>query len=236
MRERAKMEVSAATVIAGTVIVFLTGFASAWFIFGLDVVVRFGDSSGSRADWVAAFGTWLVGIAAALIAWWSHKQQSMDRIQRELREAREEALRLETIAIAMNSDNYRIRRFIELLALNRQAGGIVVIDRRELTEITDLAQRWSWDNAQRDLFSHDVKHIMLAVQAEAARLSTRYVGLKGAREIIDATELAKINELAELAMRLENAMNDDLSNAKSKVRDLQSKITQITRVPGAGKE
>lgn len=63
-----RIQVSVASIICAVVVVFFAGSISAWFVFGLDVAIGFGDSTGSRADWLAAMGTWAVGIAAVLYA------------------------------------------------------------------------------------------------------------------------------------------------------------------------
>lgn len=69
--------------IAAMSVSFAAGIAFAWAAFGFKAVGGFGDDVGSRADWVAAIGTWAIGVAAAYYAREAH-QQRID----EYREAR----------------------------------------------------------------------------------------------------------------------------------------------------
>ncbi|MGV6490312.1 hypothetical protein ACTUVK_001216 [Stenotrophomonas rhizophila] len=54
---------------------FTAGVGFAWAVFGFAGTSGFGDAAGSRADWVAAMGTWAIGVAAAYYARESHKQR-----------------------------------------------------------------------------------------------------------------------------------------------------------------
>lgn len=69
------------SVVFGAAFAFMAGAAAAWAVFGIQWRFEFGDSIGSRADWIAAIGTWVIGYAA-----WQVSRQAQAHRAREVRE------------------------------------------------------------------------------------------------------------------------------------------------------
>jgi hypothetical protein len=54
--------------IGATVAAFVAGGVSVWALFGAKWSYSLNFGTGTRADWVAAFGTWVIGVAATAVA------------------------------------------------------------------------------------------------------------------------------------------------------------------------
>lgn len=61
-------KISWGILISATVVGFVAGGASVWTLFGADWSYSLNLGTGTRADWVAAFGTWVIGVAATAVA------------------------------------------------------------------------------------------------------------------------------------------------------------------------
>ncbi|MDF2480057.1 MAG: hypothetical protein K0R79_414 [Stenotrophomonas indicatrix] len=66
---------------------------------GLVFWILYGAEPGSRADWIAAAGTWVIGIAAAAIAYIAHKRSEKEAVAEEQR--RDEAKRVQRMYVAV---------------------------------------------------------------------------------------------------------------------------------------
>lgn len=121
MGEKRVIETSVTSIFLAGAVFFLSGAAAAWLVFGVEWGISFGDGSGSRADWVAAFGTWIIGYGAWKIARESHLQRLREA---ELEEAREEKSHLSRIAWFSGQTTTARSAFIVLLEATEKAESI----------------------------------------------------------------------------------------------------------------
>lgn len=86
-----KMQVSVAALAAIVAVAFCAGAVAVWFSAGLSWELP-GDDTGSKADWVAAYGTWVIGLGALALTAEAHRRSVVsaakeEREREELRKA-----------------------------------------------------------------------------------------------------------------------------------------------------
>ncbi|WP_025877199.1 hypothetical protein [Stenotrophomonas indicatrix] len=88
-----KMEVSTPALAAIVAVSFCAGAAAVWFSVGLSWGLP-GDDTGSKADWAAAYGAWVIGLGALALTAEAHRRSvvSADKEEREREERRKAAI------------------------------------------------------------------------------------------------------------------------------------------------
>jgi hypothetical protein len=81
-------KISWGILVGATVVGFVAGAASVWMLFGEEWSYSLDFGTGSRADWVAAAGTWVIGCAAAYYARQAHMHRKDEVREQRTRSAR----------------------------------------------------------------------------------------------------------------------------------------------------
>lgn len=180
MKEKRVIETSLTSIcLAGTVF-FLCGVAIAWITFGIHWKFSFGDGPGSRADWVAAIGTWIIGSGAWKIARDSHQQRLREAASEE---AREESARLIRVAWFSGQATTARSAFSVLLEAAETADSIQSF--RSTVRVTS--------SVLRGLALFDADSASLSVKAVE---SLDFLGID-ARRILDMSDSFVSSEIAE---------------------------------------
>lgn len=87
------------TVIAQSLVIAALILTVIYGPIGLD----FADDGGSSADWLAALGTWVIGIAAAAIAYMAHRRNEQDAESEEVRRSELQGVQRMQVAVLLSN-------------------------------------------------------------------------------------------------------------------------------------
>lgn len=156
---------------------FIAGAAAVWLTAGMTWSLP-GDGSGSNADWLAAYGTWAIGLGAILFTFAGHLQRK-DEIHHAKVATAEERRAHVTSAVLSLTDACCVKdsidRFLNLPADQRLYGRLHACV-KSLRSISRPAA----------ISVESLKHMPLDASALASRINA---GLEAIRELIEVIEM-----------------------------------------------
>lgn len=156
---------------------FVAGAAAVWITAGMTWSLP-GDGSGSNADWLAAYGTWAIGLGAIFFALAGHLQRN-DEIRHAKEAATEERRAHVTSAVLSLADATCVKDSIDRflgLPKDQRLYGRLRISIRSLRSITKPAA----------ISVDALKHMPMDASSLASRIDA---GLEAVRELIDVIEM-----------------------------------------------
>ncbi|MBN5028330.1 hypothetical protein JY419_02670 [Stenotrophomonas maltophilia] len=126
----------------------ITVMAQGLVIAALALVVVFGpigldfaDDGGSSADWLAAIGTWVIGIAAAAIAYMAHRRNEQDAESEEARRSDLQSVQRMQVAVLL-SNPYGLssltQKFKELEPQRQTVANLALVHERLLRDAKEV--------------------------------------------------------------------------------------------------
>ncbi|MBN5128747.1 hypothetical protein JY420_01305 [Stenotrophomonas maltophilia] len=179
------LEMSVGLFTAAISVAFVGGAAAVWVTAGLTWSLP-GDGSGSNADWLAAYGTWAIGLGAIFFALAGHLQRR-DEIRHAKVAAAEERRAHVTSAVLALGDAVCVKDSIESflsLPADQQIYGRLVICTRMLRDLSRPA----------GVSVDALKHLPLEASTLAARINA---GLEAVRGLVVGIEMDGRNPLPE---------------------------------------
>lgn len=82
---------------AMVLLAFSFGASAVWLVFGLDLGLGYGDETGSRADWIAAYASCVSALAAIVIGWNAYVFTAEVEAERKSEASRRERLNTESV-------------------------------------------------------------------------------------------------------------------------------------------
>ncbi|HEL3193843.1 TPA: hypothetical protein UMF74_000450 [Stenotrophomonas maltophilia] len=109
-------------------------------IFG-PIGLDFADDGGSSADWLAALGTWVIGIAAGAIAYMAHRRNERDAESQEERRSELQGVQRMQVAILLSTPHGLSslpQQFKELKPERQTIGNLKLVHERLLRDAKEV--------------------------------------------------------------------------------------------------